>query len=108
MDKTAEKTISELSRKIETLQAKRDAAIRKEKERKAKAQEKWKALFMREFIKHFAAVFGADYEETLDPEKTGDGMAAYLADYQKSLEDPAVPEKKEEPANAPATGDKDP
>ena len=46
MEKKAESTISELNRKIESLQARRDAVIKKEKERKAKAQEKWSQQFM--------------------------------------------------------------
>lgn len=47
MEKKAESTINELNKKIESLQAKKDAVIKKEKERKAKAQEKWKVVFIR-------------------------------------------------------------
>ena len=69
MDKNAQNTINELVRKIETLQARKETVIKKEKERKAKAQEKWKGLFMKELIRHVSAVFGEDYEEILLPEK---------------------------------------
>ena len=69
MDKNAQNTINELVRKIETLQARKETVIKKEKERKAKAQEKWKGLFMKELIRHVSAAFGEDYEEILLPEK---------------------------------------
>ena len=69
MDKNAQNTINELVRKIETLQARKEAVIKKERERKARAQEKWKTLFMKELVRHINAAFGEDYEETLLPDQ---------------------------------------
>ena len=78
MDKNAENMINELERRIETLQAKRDAVIKKEKERKTRAQEKWKSVFWKEFSKGAVSVFGEDYEEVVLPEVLAGQMAQLL------------------------------
>ena len=87
MEKKAESTISELNRKIESLQAKRDAVIRKEKERKAKAQEKWRQQFMKVFIPHVSGVFGEDYEEDILPERLSDALGDVLGQIKEDTED---------------------
>ena len=79
MDKNAENTINELVKKIEALQAKKEAVIKKEKERKAKAQEKWKGIFIKELVKSINAAFGEDYEEILLPEKAACLLGTYIA-----------------------------
>ena len=68
MDPYAKALIDGYTRRIEELQAKRETALKKERERKAKAQEKWKAAFIKDFIKGVAGCFGEDYEETVPPE----------------------------------------
>ena len=83
MDKNAENTILELNRRIETLQARRDAVVKKEKERKAKAQEKWRSVFLKEFMKGAASVLGEDYEETILPEKLAAELALGLGDVKE-------------------------
>lgn len=77
MDKNALSTLNELNRRIGSLQAKRDALIKREKEKKAKAQEKWKASFMKELVKGIEKTCGDDYEEKTSPEET----AAYLSSF---------------------------
>ena len=78
MDKNALSTLNELNRRIGSLQAKRDALIKREKEKKAKAQEKWKASFMKELTKGIEKACGPDYEETTSPEETAAFLSAFL------------------------------
>ena len=82
MDKNAENTINELVKKIEALQAKKEAVIKREKERKAKAQEKWKGLFMKELVKHLNAAFGDDYEEILLPEEAASVLGSFIEEHK--------------------------
>ena len=78
MDKNAETMINELNRKIESLQAKREAVIRKDKERKNKAQEKWRSVFLKEFMKGAVVIFGENYEEDVPPEELASQLTACL------------------------------
>ena len=100
MDKNAQNTINELVRKIETLQARKEAVIKKEKERKAKAQEKWKGLFQKEIIKGITAVYGPDYEEILVPEECAADITRLLQEEneQETPEKPVQATGQEEPA----------
>ena len=82
MEKRTENAISEYNRKIEALQAKRDALIKKEKERKAKAQEKWKGIFGKELMIYVQKVFGEDYEEQLLPEAIANAIGESLPAYK--------------------------
>ena len=66
MDQHAAMALSDLEKKIEALQEKKEAVLKKEKERKARAQEKWKALFLKEAMKGVTDVYGTDYEEVTD------------------------------------------
>ena len=84
MDKNVQNTINELDKRIGTLQAKKEAVIKKEKERKTKAQEKWKTLFLKELIRHVNEAFGEDYEEILLPEKCASLAGAQIT-RQKEL-----------------------
>ena len=68
MDKNTEAALGDLKKKIGVLQSRYDALIKKEKERKAKAQEKWKERFWKEWLKAVVATYGTEYEETADPE----------------------------------------
>lgn len=98
MDKNAENMINELERRIETLQAKRDAVIKKEKERKTRAQEKWKSVFWKEFSKGAVSVFGEDYEEVVLPEVLAGQMAQLLPSLSGYAEEPAEKTPEGEPA----------
>ena len=51
MDKNAAASLDALDKKIESLLARKELVLKKERERKAKAQEKWKGLFQKEIIK---------------------------------------------------------
>ena len=84
MEKRTENTINELNRKIGSLQAKRDALIKKEKDRKAKAQEKWKAAFLKELTKGIEGVCGENYEEDASAEETAAFLAACLETMPRS------------------------
>ena len=109
MEKKAESAIRELNKKIESLQAKREAVIRKEKARKAKAQEKWTTLFIKSFLPHVLTAFGEDYEEEILPENLADKAGRALlsmkedqnlrrmdADLSKSDKETASDEKTED------------
>ena len=84
MDKRAENSINELNKRIGLLQAIRDALIKKEKDRKAKAQEKWKAAFMKEMTKGIEGVCGENYEEDVSAEETAAFLAACLETIPRS------------------------
>ena len=87
MDKNTQAALDDLKRRIEALQTRRDIIIKKEKERKARAQEKWQENFWKTWSKELAVVYGEDYEETADPEKMAHLVAACLKDkYQEEEE----------------------
>ena len=106
MDKNAENMINELERRIETLQAKRDAVIKKEKERKTRAQEKWKSVFWKEFAKGAVFVFGEDYEEVVLPEVLAGQLAQLLPSLSGNVEEPAEKLAEEETAGETTAQDK--
>jgi len=62
--------------------------------RKARAQEKWKAAFMKELIKAIEGVCGENYEEDVFPEETAAFLAACLETMpRRGGEEPATKEK---------------
>ena len=83
MDKNAATAISDLEKKIQALQEKKEAVIKKEKERKAKAQEKWKAQFLKEMVRGISGVFGPDYEENLSAEDLAGKIRCFLEEGMK-------------------------
>ena len=109
MEKKAESTINELNKKIESLQAKKDAVIKKEKERKAKAQEKWKGVFIKALIPFISKTFGEDYEDDILPERLSETLGKTLGQLKdrKDLISPKEEEpslKDEQPALAQTSG----
>ena len=86
MDKNAAVSLDALDKKIESLQAKREAVLKKERERKARAQEKWKGLFLKEVIKVITAIYGGEYEEIMQPEECAMNLAELLKAQQAHTE----------------------
>ena len=85
MEKNAVKTIDDLNRRIGSLQAKRDALIKKEKEKKERARERWQAVFMKELSKTFEEVFGPDYEEDLSPRVSAGFLSSHVKEIPRPL-----------------------
>ena len=83
MDKNARSMIEDLNRKIESLQQKRDAVIRKEKEKKAKAQEKWKSTLLKDLMKEIIKAYGDSFEEKILPGELAKTMCRHL-DYDQA------------------------
>ena len=100
MDKNAAASLDALDKKIESLLARKELVLKKERERKAKAQEKWKGLFQKEIIKGITAVYGPDYEEILVPEECAADITRLLQEEneQETLEKPVQAAGQEEPA----------
>ena len=88
MDKNAAAALDALDTKIESLQAKREAVLKKESERKARAQEKWKGVFLKEMIKAINATYGEDYEEIMLPEECAAGIGGLLrSEHEETLQE---------------------
>ena len=102
MDKNAAASLDALDKKIESLLAKKEIVLKKERERKARAQEKWKGIFQKEVIKGITAVYGADYEEILSPEECAADITRLLKTERKqeAPEEPVQEAGKENPAPA--------
>ena len=101
MDKNAENTINELNKKIETLLAKKEAVIKKEKERKAKAQEKWRGVFLKEFMKDASSVLGENYEEQISAEELAVKLMPYLQEIAaERIPSPDDPKEGQEPIDS--------
>ena len=98
MDKYAKAAIDDLTKKIGALQEKRNAVIRKERERKSRAQERWKSTFIRTLIKGISEKFGADYEEVLSPE----GLAVFLGGFLGAYKEETGEEEKDGGEGLPA------
>lgn len=100
MDKNAAASLDALDKKIESLLARKELVLKKERERKAKAQEKWKGLFQKEIIKGITAVYGPDYEEILVPEECAADITRLLQEErgQEAPEKPVQAAGQEEPA----------
>ena len=100
MDKNAAASLDALDKKIESLLARKELVLKKERERKAKAQEKWKGLFQKEIIKGITAVYGPDYEEILVPEVCAADITRLLQEErgQETPEKPVQAAVQEEPA----------
>ena len=100
MDKNAAASLDALDKKIESLLARKELVLKKERERKAKAQEKWKGLFQKEIIKGITAVYGPDYEEILVPEECAADITRLLQEEneQETLEKPVQAAGQEDPA----------
>ena len=92
MDKNARSMIEDLNRKIESLQQKRDAVIRKEKEKKAKAQEKWKTALLKDLMKEILKVYGDCFEEKVLPAELARSMCLHL-DYDQAAGTPVSVEE---------------
>ena len=97
MDKNAAASLDALDKKIESLLARKELVLKKERERKAKAQEKWKGLFQKEIIKGITAVYGPDYEEILVPEECAADITRLLQE-ENEQETPVQATGQEEPA----------
>ena len=100
MDKNAAASLDALDKKIESLLARKELVLKKERGRKAKAQEKWKGLFQKEIIKGITAVYGPDYEEILVPEECAADITRLLQEErgQETPEKPVQAAGQEEPA----------
>ena len=100
MDKNAAASLDALNKKIESLMAKREEVLKKERDRKAKAQEKWKGIFLKELIKGITSIYGPDYEELMMPEECALNIAELLKAQkaQAEGEEPAQQEEQEAPA----------
>jgi len=85
MDKNAAASLDALDKKIESLLAKKELVLKKERERKAKAQEKWKSGFQKEIIKGITSVYGPDYEEILSPEECAAKIVRLLGAEQEKI-----------------------
>ena len=94
VDKNAAMAISDLDRKIESLQAKKEAMIKKEKERKAKAQERWKLQLLRELMKSLPKIYGEDYEENEDPAALAAVLTGFLEKQMKEQPEEETEEQK--------------
>ena len=92
MDKSAAASLDALNKKIESLLAKREEVLKKERDRKVRAQEKWKVIFLKELIKGITAIYGSDYEELMLPEECALNIAELLkaqkaqADLEESVQ----------------------
>jgi len=84
MDKKAAAAISDLEEKIRNLQAKHEAMVQKEKEKKLKAREKWGAQFLREFMKGMPKVCGEDFEESENAAAVAKLLLEALADRRQA------------------------
>ena len=98
MDKNAAASLDALNKKIESLLAKKEEVLKKERDRKARAQEKWKGAFLNELIKGLTSIYGPDYEELMLPEECALNIGELLKAQQAQTdrERPARQEKPEE------------
>ena len=72
--------IDELTQRIEALQERKNALIKKEKLRKEKAQEKWKIQFLKSFTSQIERYYSEDYETVIDPGLLSDHLGRLLKD----------------------------
>ena len=102
MDKNAAVSLDALNKKIESLLARKEEVLKKEKERKTKAQEKWKGIFLKEVVKGITAVYGSDDEEILSPEDCAADITRLLKTERKqeAPEEPVQAAGEENPAPA--------
>ena len=98
MDKNAAASLDALNKKIESLLAKKEEVLKKERDRKTRAQEKWKGIFLKELIKGITAIYGPDYEELMLPEECALTIGELLKT-QQAQTDRKHPAQQEEPEN---------
>jgi len=103
MDKKAAAAISDLEEKIRNLQAKHEAMVQKEKEKKLKAREKWGAQFLREFMKGMPKVCGEDFEESENAAAVAKLLLEALADRRQASQE--TQKLGEDSARAPAAAE---